>query len=379
MITRTEADKLRTMRAEAPAVLSVYLAVPLDLAEHRGLPLRARELIKAAARTSRPRAAVRDADVEAVSRAVDARGHEWLGHTVAIFACADLGLFEAVPLPGSLTERAVIAARPFTRPLLAAIQRNPAYRAALIDNRHAWIFAISGDEIQTVAERTGGGVPSQSFAGWYGLQGYRMQQRIMTLAKRHFTDTVKILERTADGATRPLVLGGHESEINQFIGALPRQVADAVAGSFHADLATMTPARVRELADPVIARFQAATEARLVDDVLAGPAGTSVVRDLDGCLAASRSRAVAELILPDGELIPGYACDRCGTLSAGSAQCDCPDPAASCREVPDVLDELASQTLDSGGEVSSVRTAPFAAAARLRFGVSMAPHGGRLP
>lgn len=380
MITRTDADKLRSMRAAEPAVLSVYLTVPLDLAGHRALPTRARELIKAAAAERRGPggAAVHDADLEAVAQAVDIRSHEWLGHTVAIFACADLGLFEAVPLPGFLTERAVIGTRPFTRPLLAAIQRSPDYRAALIDNRHAWIFSIVGDRIEEVAERTGAGVPSQGFAGWYGLQGYRIQQRIMTLSRRHFKDTVKILERTLDGQ-RPLVLGGHQSEINQFIGLLPRHVRDSVAGTFHADLATITPARVRELAGPVIARFQAEAEARLVGDVLAEPPSTSVMIDLPGCLAASRSRAVAQLIVTDDEMVPGYACGVCGALGTGSAHCDCPDPARACRAVPDVLDELVSQTLDGGGEVTSVRRAPFAAAARLRFGVRTARPGGLLP
>jgi hypothetical protein len=379
VITRPDVDKLRSLRAAGQAVLSVYLTVPLDLAEHRGLPTRARELIKAAAADLEgwTGAIVRDADTEAVSDAVQVHGHEWLGHTVAIFACADIGLFETIPLPGFLTERGVIAARPFVRPLLAAIQRNPAYRAAVIDNRHAWIFSIADDRIETVASKTGAGVPSQGFAGWYGLQGHRIQQRIMTLARRHFKDTVRILERTADDEQRPLVLGGHENEINRFVGFLPRQVRESVAGTFHADLATMTPARVRELAGPVLARFQEEAEARLVSDVLAEPPSTSVMTDLEGCIAASRSRAVAQLILPDDAMIPGHACDDCGAIGSGNRRCDCPDPVTACRAVPDVLDELACQTLDRGGEVVSVREAPFAAAARLRFGVLTAQTPGR--
>ena len=381
MIARTQADELRALRAAEPAVLSIYLTVPLDLAEHRGLPVRARELIKAAA--ARPggqgMAAVSDADARAVSEVIDEHSLDWLGHTVAIFACAGLALFETIPLPGRVSEQAVISARPYTRPLLAALQRHPAYRAALIDNRHAWIFSVRGEEIETVAERTGTGVPSTAFAGWYGLQGHRMQQRIMTLARRHYREVIDILERPADGEQRPLVLGGQRSEVSSFIGALPRQVAGSVAGSFHADLATMTPARVRDLAAPVIAGFTGAREASAVRDVLDGQPGTATVTDLPGCLAASRSRAIAGLILPDDVLIPGYACDTCGAIGLGDGGCDCPDPATSCRVVPDVLDELASQTLDGGGEVISVPEPPFPAAARLRFPIQAAAGGGRLP
>lgn len=377
MITMTAADKLRTLRASAPAVLSVYLTVPLDLAEHRSLGTRARELVKAAAAQAATTEApdrsgqrVRDTDLESVTRAIGARSHEWLGHTIAIFACGELGLFESVPLPGALAELAVIADRPYTRPLLAAIQRNPPYRAALVDSRHAWIFAIAGDQIETVAERTSASVPSTTFAGWYGLEGYRVQQRIMTLARQHFLETIAILERTADPQRHPLVLGGHAAEINRFIGILPRGIRQDVAGSVRVDLHTVTPGRVRELAAPVIARWAEQSEARLVAQVLSEPPSTSVTTSLPGCLAASRSRAVAELMLADDQMVSGHACDDCGAVGVGASGCDCPDPARACRAVPDLLDELANQTLDDGGQVIAVRDPPFAAAARLRFPVA---------
>jgi len=377
VIARPQADALLAVRAAEPSVLSVYLTVPLDLAEHRTLPTRARELIKAAADIPPPRGAiVREPDLAAVARAVELHSHEWLGRTMAIFACAEIGLFETLPLPGPITDRAVIAARPHVRPLLAAMQRHPEYRAALIDNRHAWVFSVAGDRIETVAERTGEGVPSTGYAGWYGLEGHRVQQRVMTLARRHFRDTAAILERAAEASRLPLVIGGHENEINRFIGELPRAVGDSVAGTFHADLATITPARVRDLADPVIARFQAQAEARAVGSVLGEPPG-SATTDLAGCLAAGRSRAIAELIVPDDQLLPGYACDDCGALGVGAGPCDCPDPAGACRAVPDVLDELARQTIDGGGQVISVTDPPFPAAARLRFAVRASQPGGR--
>lgn len=374
MITRTQADKLRTTRADEPAVISVYLTVPLDLAQHRGLPTRARELVKAAAIDTPEQcgAQVRGTDLDAVAQAVSVHSHEWLGHTAAIFACADVGLFEVVPLPGTLPELAVIAARPYIRPLLASIQRHPAYRAALVDTRYAWILNISDDHIETVAERKDPGVPSTGFSGWWGLEGYRVQQRIMTLSKQHFKDTIAILERTIDSERRPLVLGGHEAEINQFLGTLPKAVRQDVAGSVNVDLQTVTPGRMRELATPVIDHWVQESEEQLVTDVLNQPPNTAVTTRLNGCLAASRARAVAHLVLPDGQLVPGYACDTCGALSATSADCDCPDPQRTCRAVPDLLDELANRTLDSGGKVTSVRKAPFTVAARLRFPVAAA-------
>jgi hypothetical protein len=355
--------ELRHQRATETSVISLYLNVPVDLAEQRGLLTRARDLIRGAAGDQ-----VTAADLEAIGRAITANGQEWLGRTMAIFACAELGLFEVISLPGPVSDQAVIAAKPYIRPLLAAVQRNPPYQVAVIDTKHAWLLGVADDEVDTLAERTGREVPSTRFAGWYGLEAYRMEQRIMELSRKHYKDTITVLEQLS---SPPLVLGGQETQVSRFTAMLPAPVRDRVAGRFSLDLQTATPARVRELAGPVIADWEQASEAQLVNDVLGEPPGTSVVTDLAGCLAAVRSRAVSQLVLPDDEVVPGCACDDCGalglTLTPGDGSCDCPDPAASCRAVPDVLDELTSQALDGGSEVTAVRDAPFTAAARLRF------------
>ncbi|HKR67565.1 MAG TPA: hypothetical protein VJT16_01810 [Streptosporangiaceae bacterium] len=376
MISVAGAQRLRSRRADGPAVLSVYLEVPVDVGDHRGLPNRARELIKAAA-SQEPRAngrQVSSVDVESIVSAIDQDSQEWLGHTVAMFACSRIGLFEAIPLPRSGTDQAVIADRPHIRPLLAALQRNPAYRAALVDTKHAWILHISDDGIETVAERTGTGVRSPAFGGWYGLETYRVQQRVMELSKQHFRDTIGMLQQE-DRSGWPLVLGGHDSEITRFLGLLPRTVRQSVAGSFNVDLQTATPGRVRELARPVIATWAEDKEASLVADTLDQPPDVAVSTDLDKCLAASRASAIAQLIVPDDVLVPGFACSACGALSSKAGECDCEDPGECCKPVTDLLDELANRTLDGGGQVFSVRDAPFTAAARLRFPLAAATAG----
>lgn len=376
MITRADIDRIRTLRSSQSPVLSLYLPIPLDQADHRGLAATARELVKAAASQAAASQAgashasqVKEADLAAITNAVAARSHEWLGHTIAMFACADIGLFELVPLPGRLTERAVIAARPHIRPLLLASQRNPPYLAAVIDVKHAWILAIRDHQIETVAERTGTVVPSQGFSGWYGLQTYRVQQRVIQLARQHFRDTIAIIDKATERARRPLVIGGHENEVNQFLALLPRQVRQDVAGSFHADLQTLTPARVRELAAPVIKRWSEFSEARLVDEMLGKPQGTAVTTDLSGCLAAIRLHAVGHLVIGDDQVIGGFACDDCGAMTTQATGCDCADP--GCHAVPDLLDELANRALDDAATVTQVRTPPFTAAAQLRFPVGV--------
>jgi Bacterial archaeo-eukaryotic release factor family 10 len=362
-ITSTQADDLRGLLASNTTVISLYLNVPLDLAEHRGLLTRARELIKAA--PGQPVAA----DVESVAGVITDRAQDWLGRTVAIFACAEVGLLQAIPLPGQGDDLAVISNRPYTRPLLAARQRHPAFEVAVLDGKHAWILSVADNEVDMLFERTGPDRPSSAFAGWAGLEAYRMQQRIANSARQHYRDTVAILEQTTAAARRPLVLGGHDTQIHQFLPMLPRTVSRRLAGSFAVDVRSATPARVRDLATPVIDRWSQAAEAELVAEALSEPPDGAITTDLDGCLAAVRSAAVSQLLLADDQMIPGCVCDRCGGLAvgAGPADCVCPGPASAARPVPDVLDELACQALDQGSAVTAARQAPFTAAAWLRF------------
>ena len=367
-ITNTETDDLRGLLAPNTTVISLYLNVPLDLAEHRGLLTRARELIKAA--YGQPAGA----DIESITGLLSDRGQDWLGRTVAMFACGEVGLLQAIALPGPAPDRAVISTRPYTRPLLAALQRHPEYQIAVLDGKHAWILSVHDDDVDMLFERTGPDRPSSAFAGWSGLEAYRMQQRILNMSKQHYRDTAAILEQTTAASRRPLVLGGHDRQISHFLGMLPRAVSQRLAGRFAVDVSSATPARMRDLANPVIARWSQAAEAELVAEALSEPPDGTITTDLDSCLAAVRSGAVSQLVLADDQMVPGMVCDSCGGLAVGSAPvivgaagCTCLDPASTARPVPDVLDELACQALDRGSKVTAARQAPFTAAAWLRF------------
>jgi hypothetical protein len=76
MVSYADVDKLRSMRAPGPAVLSVYLPVPLDPAGVRGLAARAGDLMAEASAThpdDRGGARISHADRQAVIGALAAR------------------------------------------------------------------------------------------------------------------------------------------------------------------------------------------------------------------------------------------------------------------------------------------------------------------
>jgi hypothetical protein len=372
MVSYADLDKLRSVRAPGPAVLSVYLPVPLDPAGVRGLAARARDLVAGASVPGpgdQSVAGVSRADRQAVLGALAGHGRDWLGRTVAFFACGELGLFEVLPLSCVLPERAVLATRPHVLPLLAALQRCPDYRVAIADREHAWVLSVSGNRVETVARQAGQGLRSSGFGGWYGLEAHRVQQRIIQLGRLHYRDTAAILERAArSGGHVPLVIGGHHDSIAGLLRALPGPAREAFAGSFIADPHTLTPAKVQELAAPVIGAWVRRRERDLAGEIASTTPGRLAAVGLPVSVAAVNQGAVAHLLVSDEGMIPGFACGRCGALSAGRDQC--PDWGTAARAVPDLLEEMVQRVLDEDGQVTVIRDAPFSAAAKLRFPVT---------
>lgn len=378
MISYAEVEKLLGIQATAPSVLSLYLSVPMDPAALRGLPARADELFALAARpgpdgpgTGGPGAVqVLADDRQQVRRLLERHARDWLGHTVAIFSSAPVHLAEVVALPCVLPERAVLANRPHVRPLLVALQRCPAYWIIVIDQHHAWLLRVSGERIETAARSdvsaaAAGSVRSHGFGGWYGLESHRINERIGQLARHHYHDAAAILAQAtrADGDP-PLVVGGHEQTIPRLIAALPAGLADRVAGSFVADPHTLTPARVRALAGPVIEDWVNSREEGLISEFRQEP-GRLIAAGLQPCLDAVNQHATALLVVPVGGLIPGFTCSNCGRLSSTGG--DCPDGPRAWHAVPDLIEEMAIKTLTDGGQVEAVRDPPGEIAARLRF------------
>jgi hypothetical protein len=118
MITRAQIEKLGALHAVEPTMLSLYLAVP-----PANLTARAGELTAAAGAVCGQPLTPRDRDW--VLEKLPPCARDCTGRTVAVFACAGSGLFEAISLPCPLPERAVLGVRPHIRPLLLARQRCP--------------------------------------------------------------------------------------------------------------------------------------------------------------------------------------------------------------------------------------------------------------
>jgi len=369
MITQAEVEKLLRVRSADSSVLSLYLGVPLDPPALRSLPGRAERLLAAArsgAAEDRDVAEARDEDRHIVRRMLEIHAREWLGHTVAIFACGGRRLAEVFVLPGPFEDRAVFATRPHVRPLLLALQRSPGYCAVVVDRQHAWVFRVAGERIDKMTLPAAPSIPGTRFGGWYGLEAHRVNDRVIELAGHHYRDTAAALGpiTRADGPL-PIVIGGHPHVISQFLDELTDGVRDQVVGQFAVDPHTMTPSRVRELAGQVISNWAGAREQHSVTQLIREqPDGLAAV-GLQPCLDAVNQHAAKVLIVPENGMIAGFVCLRCAMLS--STGTDCPDWGAASITVPDLIEEMAVAALRDGAQVEAAANPPGGIAARLRF------------
>lgn len=368
MITEGDVKKLLSIRASGPSVLSLYVWVPVDVSALASLPVRADELLAVAVAGMDSRRVLRErrAERQAVKALLEEHAREWLGHTAAIFVGSEVGLAEVLPLPCHLPDRAVLAVRPHVRPLLAALQRCPVYHVAVVDRQHAWIFRVADTRIDTLAQPVAAGMRSARFGGWYGLESYRVGERITQLARHHYRDTAAVLRQALQGgSSRMLVVGGHQDTIGEFLAVLPGDVRERFIGSFAVDPHAMTPARVRELSAPVVANCVNQQERELVTQIVQEPPDWLTAVGMNSCLTAVNQHAVQVLVVPVGGLIPGFACEVCGALA--SSREGCIHGQSAVHPVPDLLEEMAVATFDEGGEVKAVFNPPADVAARLRF------------
>jgi hypothetical protein len=171
MITLAEVEKLGRVHAVEPVVLSVYLNVPRSPAQLPGLPARVDELVSAAVRAAGWSGYLRGEDRRSARDEAALAGPDWLGHPVAVFACAEVGLLEVVGLPEAprtSPERAVLGIRPHIRPLLAALQSSSLRLATEISAEPtaltaigvpACLVAVNASAVETLAVPFDGLIP----------------------------------------------------------------------------------------------------------------------------------------------------------------------------------------------------------------------------
>jgi peptide chain release factor subunit 1 len=356
-VTAPDRDQLRRLaelRLDRPVVLSLYL--DLDPSQFATPPARAtavRSLIDEAERRVREHNHLPHEDrmgLEATVKRAAAFLERNLptegAHGVAVFASEPAGLFEAIKLPRSVSNRVAIGRSPLVGPL-ARFERRERWCVALVSRRDARIFRGSPDGVREIEQIHDTVFGQHDQGGWSQA---RFARGIEKEKDDHLKHTGEALLRHFK--SRPfqrLVLGGPHEVVKDFEGKLHGYLRDRVAGRIGVNVDGATPERVLEAAAPIFEEVERAHEAKLLERVAErGATG------IDDVVAALNERRV-EVLLLDEQFsgVAGFQCSECGMLATSGSTC--PADGAPMLELEDLTDAAIELAVQQSAEVVAVR------------------------
>jgi peptide subunit release factor 1 (eRF1) len=269
---------------------------------------------------------------------------------LAMFSAHAAGLWEVVPVPRPVRDRALVAPQADLLPLEAVLETYRPTCCALVDYAKARLFLV---ELGRIEEMPGpwDDVPNRHEQG--GWAQMRMQRHIddhRAKHLRHVADALFELQRR-----RPfehLVLAGPAEAHRDLEASLHDYLRRRVCANASLPM-TATSADVLALVLEVDEETERARE-RLVVERVARAAGAEDhgVAGLDATLEALAAGRVGELVVSLDLSAPGSACVACGRLATGRGRC------RSCggerRPVPDVVEAAVVAALRGGARVETV-------------------------
>ena len=267
--------------------------------------------------------------------------------------------------------------------MLAVLEEYDRSCVAVVDEASARLWELYQDEMQELGEISDPKLRKTNYAA--GFAEYRVHNKTEELRKRHYRHVTEQLgELLAAGGYDLLIVGGHEYEVPDFVGQLPRDLRTRVAGTFTIDLGEMPLAELRSSATAIIDRYELDRDKQLVAETFERAAtGGLAALGLPDCLWASTVRGIQTLLVQDGAQAPGVVCDESGWLALSGDTC--PLCGKATRSTPDVIDELVQAVADEGGSIRHIRAetelSDVPTAAELRFPLPPRPAEGhrRLP
>jgi peptide chain release factor subunit 1 len=354
-LDRALVRKLAEWIPETCPVTSVYLSADGRARPRRqdvvlaldGLLRRVRD--QAARLEGEPRQSVEE-DARTMAHYVKDEFERGVQRGLAIFSCSGSGLWEAVPVPRTLRERAVVAPHPDLLQLEALLEVYESFCTVLVDSEKARIFL---SELGRIEERSDlfDDVPGRHDQGGWSQSRYR--RHIDEHRQKHLKRVADVLFRFLKRRSFDhLILGGPEEVVNEFESELHDYLARRVRARMSLPI-TATVDQVLErsvaLEEKLERRREAETVARVAAEAAAGRAATS---GLPATLEALREGRVDTLVVVFDFAAPGHECSSCGALGESGGRCRVCGEAM--RPVDDVVEAAVALALRSGATVESV-------------------------
>jgi peptide chain release factor subunit 1 len=282
------------------------------------------------------------------------RLEEWLGSDelpvsgaagLAVFACAEAGLFETRQLGGHVEAAVHLERFPVIEPLVA--QRNAArWAVAIVSSEAAEIWFGHG---ATVDSREESAAYVRGHASGDDTEGHINQQDV----DEHLAAVAAGLDADRRrGRFGTLMLAGPVATTSRLQGHLSHELHDALAGErLEIDPSAVTEA---ELAQAVATRLSEAEErvrgellARFADGLGGGGRACGGVADTLAALAEAR---VETLLVGRDFHAAGTRCPRCGLLGTAEVS-ECPADGTATAPVADLREPMIAQAVTQDATV----------------------------
>lgn len=354
MISEKELQELAAYTPTDTPVVSLYLNVDPKQLTTDGYKLRLRGLLKEA---ERPDLAE---DLGAIEKYFE-HEYDWSGRSVVVFSSQPAGFWQtcslAVPLSRSRLE---IGPKPFIRPLVHLTDTYGSYGVVIVNRQGGRLFDFHmGQLVETdtyLGEETrrikrGGGSSRGGASRSGGRGGARREREVAAQNLREVAEaTTAFFEQQG---LKHLLSAGTDETVAQFHEMLPKQLQDAVVGTFSIDM-NAGHNEVLERSLEIVQDADQRREAELVETVITAAAkGSNGVIRLDDTLGAVSEGRAQTLIVSDGFRAPGYRCQSC-TYLTGQALSACPFCGGQIQEIPDAVELAIRRVIDHGGEVEII-------------------------
>lgn len=366
-------EELARIESHDTPILSVFLNVSPRPSDRGDVGTRLRNLL----RPVREHAQVLDHGAatalrHAIDGALDLEPRivaETDGTGIAYFACPDIGLERYVPVLRPIWDQAVMASRPYLRPLRGFLDEFHRVLTVVVEPRRSHLWISWMDEIEHEESLEGEIVRKADYGGWYGLDEWSARHAADGARHRHYRD---LAERVADlrrsRHLEVIFVGGHSQSITEFVPFLSRRDRDLMADTFTVDVHTLSRAQVMEMTHRLEAAWEERRKVRAATALIeAEQAGGLAVTGLADVISAVNIGAVNDLLVATGSVEPGWECLICGAVSIDGPTCRrC---GGHSHPEPDVIDRLEARVLAEGGTVEHL-SAPLTevqVGATLRF------------
>jgi peptide chain release factor subunit 1 len=287
--------------------------------------------------------------------------------SLAVFSSTARTFLQELPLPVRVVPGAYWGARPYVRPLLAALDEDERTIVVLVDKEEARFFRVFLGQIAEIKDiedvtpakhRQVGGAwgypPSPDWVrgGWPETGMVRHEEMHVHWHVRRMVDALTKLA----GRERVdrILVGGTPEVIAEFSRLLPKGLRGRLAGEVRAPLYA-PPSAVLTAVQAVKEEIERADEARLVADLLEQIGTGRAVTGPQAVVDAVRDGRVYALVFSGALSLAGARCLNCGNLILDESTANCPACGGALQPEPDLVETLALRVLAQDGRVEEVR------------------------